>query len=287
MRSLILLSLLSSIQIHSHSDCLPESELRFPLTFQKGVDASIEMRVEQQIHHFTEVMAPEVKRLTGKELKVELDWGNPRVNASATRDEKNNPVLIILGGMARHPQLTYDGFYGILCHELGHYLGGAPKKKRGRSDKLSWSSAEGQADYYATSKCLPLIFKNPLKSINPNDVAEKKEVDLAFELCRGESSCVRMGLAGLSMARVFASLKNYYDLPSLEVQDHFNAWETELGHPQPQCRLDTLKAGILCSVSPRDPFDNLDPSVGACYSYKDEGGVGERPRCWYRPLSHP
>ncbi len=286
MKFLLLMTLLS-VHAERINYCLPESDLQFPLSFQKGIDSATEMRVEQQIQHFTKVMKPEVKRLTGKDLKVQLDWGNPRVNASATRDDENNPVLILLGGMARHPQLTYDGLYGILCHELGHYLGGAPKKKRGRSDKLSWSSAEGQADYYATSKCLPLIFKKPLKSINPNDVAEKKEVDLAFEICQGDTDCIRMGLASLSMARVFASLKNYYDLPSLDLQDSFNVWETELGHPQPQCRLDTMKAGILCSVSPMAPFDNKDPSVGACYSFKDLAGDGERPRCWFQPLSNP
>lgn len=272
---------------HLKNDCLPESSLQFPISTFKSVGANQEMSTDRVIQHFKKVMGPIVKKQMGKELIVKLDWENPKVNASATFDDKDNPVLILFGGMARHPELSEDGLLGILCHELGHHLGGAPKKKRGRSDKLSWSSAEGQADYYTTSKCLPLVLKEPLKSFNFDSVAKENEVQKAMSLCEGQTTCARINLAGLSMARVFASLKYYREFPSLEVNDDFQAWETELGHPHPQCRLDTLRAGALCSVSPLIPFDIMDPSIGACYPNRPESEAtnGERPRCWFRPTN--
>jgi hypothetical protein len=222
---------------HASYDCLPESAMSFPIMGQKSGDNDLKMRVDQQLAHFKAVMGPIVKKAIKKDLSLKLDWENPRVNASATRDEADNPILILLGGMVRHPQLTPDGLYGILCHELGHHLAGSPKKRRGRSDKLSWSSAEGQADYYSTSVCLPKVFHKPNYTTNPAHYSDSKEVSYALELCSGVDRCVRVSLAGLSMARVFASLRDYGDLPRLESTDYNEAWETILGHPDPQCRL--------------------------------------------------
>jgi hypothetical protein len=249
--------LLITSTIHA-GDCLPENDLSFPRSYHKDSqdeDLALHMRVENQINHFKSVMSEVVKKQMKKKLIIKLDWDNPRVNASATRDDANNAVLIILGGMARHPQLSPDGLYGILCHELGHHLAGSPKKRRGRSTKLSWSSAEGQADYFSTTSCLPRLFKRPNYSVNPSSYTDSKEVSYALDLCEGKEECARINLTGLSMARVFASLKDYGEFPRLDTKDFNEAWETDLGHPGPQCRLDTYKAGVF----------NLD-----------------RPRCWYK-----
>jgi len=55
--------------------------------------------------------------------------------------------LSIYGGLARQEGMTQDGLAFIACHELGHPLGGFPSNVTG-------FSFEGQADYYATTKCL-------------------------------------------------------------------------------------------------------------------------------------
>jgi len=230
-------------------------------------------------------MNNEIKRQSGKKLIIKLDWENPKVNASATTDDDNNPMIILFGGMVRHPDLTVDGLYTILCHELGHHLGGAPKKFRGNSEKRSWSSAEGQSDYYAATKCLPLVFNQSISTPKMEELADTKELNSAEVTCGNDIVCSRILLAGFSIAKVFASLKDYFQDPSLSLEDRTEVWETDMGHPHPQCRLDTIRSGALCSVSPSLPFDGIDPQIGACYSYKNDGQVdpGARPRCWFNP----
>lgn len=266
-------------------DCLPENDLSFPVTQDKSSDAPSEFQVRRIIERFEKVVQPMVSRYMKKTLKIELDWENPRVNASATRDADNNPVVVLYGGMARHPELSPDGLLGILCHELGHHLGGAPKKLRGTSTKRSWSSAEGQADYFASNKCLPLLFNQPSETVNLDALSNKKQVDSAETRCGNDPVCARIALTGLSMAKVFASLKPFYEEPSLEENDETSVHKTNYGHPYPQCRLDTVVAGALCSVPSTQPFDRLDPYIGACYREKDELAQvpGERPRCWFNP----
>lgn len=266
-------------------DCLPENDLSFPVSSNKSAASTHEFQVRRVLERFQRALQPMVTNHLKKTLKIELDWENPRVNASATRDMKNNPIIILYGGMARHPELSPDGLLGILCHELGHHLGGAPRKLRGMSTKRSWSSAEGQADYFAANKCLPLLFNTPTETVNLDALSNKKQVDSAESRCGNDPVCTRIALSGLSMARVFASLKTFYEKPSLEENDQSQVHKTNHGHPYPQCRLDTVVAGALCSVPSTQPFDSLDPYIGACHRQKDEQAkvIGERPRCWFNP----
>ncbi len=292
-KKLFLITALMSMAMPAHStDCFPENHLDFPAPSRATKKKSLlsfeginEFQANQIIENFKRVISPSVLRQTGKKLIINLDWENPKVNASATRDDDNNLVIVIFGGMVRHPDLTSDGLNTILCHELGHHLGGAPKKFRGYSEKRSWSSAEGQADYYAASKCLPFIFNQSISSPKMDDLASTKELNEVDISCGSDMTCSRILLAGYSVAKVFASLKDFLEEPSLAVKDRRVVWETDMGHPKPQCRLDTIRSGALCAVSPNLPFDLLDPSVGACYSYKSEseGEVGARPRCWFYP----
>jgi hypothetical protein len=56
----------------------------------------------------------------------------------------------VYGGLARHGEITPDGFALVLCHEIGHHLGGVPRY----SGANGWASNEGQSDYFAATKCL-------------------------------------------------------------------------------------------------------------------------------------
>jgi len=271
-----------------HADCFPSNDLSYPVSRRKSlssVESINEFQANQIIINFKSILKNEVRRQLGKEIIVSLDWENPKVNASATLDDNDNPVISIYGGMVRHPDLTVDGLYAILCHELGHHLGGAPKKKRGYSDKLSWSSAEGQSDYYAATKCLPLIFNNSMLSPKIDMLAQTKELATTELECGNDLTCTRILLSGYSVAKVFATLRDYFNEPSLTLRDRNVVWETDTGHPHPQCRLDTIRSGALCSVSPALPFDSLDPHIGSCYEYKNdqEAELGARPRCWFNP----
>lgn len=248
------------------------------------------------IDHFEAVFAPVILSKTNKKLVIKRDWPSDRVNAHATKDMENNYLLSVEGGIARNSEITPDGLWMILCHELGHHFGGAPKQFRGNSQLKSWSSAEGQADYYAATKCFPrlLEFKSEIgeklkhklnevlasrpKEFSRIDSADDEEVSLAIKKCPG-NLCVRMSLAGLSMGRVFASLREGHEWPSLSKEDSFEVLRTITSHPSPQCRLDTIVSAANCKQNPNVDFDVENPRIGAC----KDGEVGARPLCWYAP----
>jgi len=78
--------------------------------------------------------------LLANELVIDKHWEDGTVNAYAS-ENGNNDVISMFGGLARHPAITPDAFYLVACHEIGHHLGGAPKK-----GNTQWASNEGQAD---------------------------------------------------------------------------------------------------------------------------------------------
>lgn len=232
------------------------------------------------------VYRPLFSQKFNKVLTIEGQWEETEVNAHATRDLEDNPIVEVPGGLARHPLLTEDGFLLIICHELGHFLGGAPKMLRGESKKVGWSSAEGQADYFAANKCFKTLLVHQQweqnEQVPPGLFTLQDEKEVA-ELC-SDSACKRMLFASLSVAKMFAAVKWESVTPSLTSPTTREVEETSFFHPSAQCRLDTFVAGWFCPKSPGDEFDDLDPTRGACL---DEGNATEspfkRPSCWFRP----
>jgi hypothetical protein len=217
-----------------------------------------------------------VFRAAGRTLTVQADWNDARVNAYATRDELQNPVLVAPGGLARFPGVTSEALTAIFCHELGHFLGGAPKARRGSSEKLSWSSAEGQADYFAATKCMKRLFSDAVENRARLARLPAERQSALRETCGTDTQCMRIAAAGEDAARVYAAIRNARP-PSLRQRDGERPAQVNLGHPSPQCRLDTFVSGALCDAPAEADFDERDPEVGACRS----GTPGARPGCWY------
>lgn len=258
LRMITLVTLIFSARLHAAEQCFPESQQRYPVSHKKGLSEGVsEFEARSLIDRFNRTIAPIVKRERSKKLIINLEWENASVNAHCTLDDYDNPVINILGGMIRHPEMTRDGLLLILCHELGHYMGGEPKKFRGRSTLRSWASVEGQADYFATSFCLPLIFNDQVETKAMYEEESEKVVN-AEKRCGG-SDCVRASLAGLAVARLFATLKTGIDTPTLAKEDRYQVPVTLQTHPNPQCRLDTFVAG---------------------------GNSDERPLCWFNPKDY-
>lgn len=141
-------------------------------------------------------------------LIITLEALNPRVNAEINK--KNNEVLIqVMGGMLMHPQMSDETFKLLLCHELGHLLGGPPLKSRN-----GWSSTEGQADYYSSLECVRKL-----------NFDEKTFIESA-----------------LALTRIYAEVTRER-LPRLDTCDERKVERTNYGYPPVQCRLDTLLAG--------------------------------------------
>lgn len=262
--------------------CFPENDLRYS-SKMKGASMN-KAEFNQTIQTVLDKYGPVIKKKYKKKLIIDAEWENDKVNAHATRDDHDNPVISILGGMARHPEMTKDGLTLIICHELGHQFGGAPKQFRGSSSWRSWSSAEGQADYFASTKCLPRMFSDADETKKVISMSDEHSYEQARKKCK-DDKCVRIVLAGLSVGKVFASLKIDWKEPSISINDTFRVHKTEYRHPKPQCRLDTYISGANCESDQESDFDDVDPKVGSCFRAENgyDDSIGARPLCWYHP----
>ena len=280
---IILINLVFSLNImassirykHEEGSCIPFNQLNFNID-NKSLGGLSETDFNFILDQVETVMAPIIKMNLNKNLIIDRLWADGTVDAHTTRDDSNNPVIVINGGLARHPLMTKDGFLLLICHELGHHLGGAPKILRGASGLRGWSSAEGQADYYATMKCLPQFFQQGPESKNVDYERGVVNQNLVLSKCN-DSICARTVLSGLAVSQFFASLVKGTPEPSLLVNDPVKVEKTFYKHPNPQCRLDTYLSGANCDVGIGVPFDLNDPKIGACL--KDQGA---RPMCWYQ-----
>jgi hypothetical protein len=88
-------------------------------------------------------------------LSLDLQWESPFLGAGVTFHEEALR-LVVFGGTARIKNMTVDAFAALICHELGHVLGGPPYQSIPGSE---WSSAEGQSDFFAASQCLPRYYQ--------------------------------------------------------------------------------------------------------------------------------
>ena len=103
--------------------------------------------------------------------------------------------MVVLQGITG---MSKDVLNLVLCHELGHFDGGLPKKFRGYSQMLSWSSAEGQADYFSTSVCFREVIES--EAPGPTNSAPSYEAELSpSQICKTDKVCSRMLVAGFQV----------------------------------------------------------------------------------------
>lgn len=221
----------------------------------------------------------------GGKLVVERKWMDGTVNAYA-RQIEDTWMVSMFGGLARHQAITEDGFTLVVCHELGHHLGGAPKKFR--NGKIVWASNEGQADYWGTMKCLRKVWANEnniaaAKKIKV-DFSVKKKCSATYRDAEDKAICYRASMAGKSLASLFRHLRKLPNAVDFSDPETSEVETTYHGHPMPQCRLDTYFRASLCKVGAYVDVSYVDPSVGTCTR---AGGQiqGSRPKCWYNPKS--
>ncbi|MBC77855.1 MAG: hypothetical protein CME64_17750 [Halobacteriovoraceae bacterium] len=235
------------------------------------------------IDKVSEIYAPIFSQL-GATLKVNRNWDDGTVNAYASRSGSEWNIHMF-GGLARHEAVTPDGFALVVCHELGHHIGGAPKKGGWWSN---WATNEGQADYFATLKCLRRSFRGE----DHNAVLSKMQVpkmvvDTCAEQWTSEEDqliCQRGAMAGHSTAKLFQALRRQTTPPKFDTPDPAVVTTTDHSHPDTQCRLDTYYQGALCQVDELSDVDQDDETVGVCN--RDSGDTsGVRPLCWFAPTA--
>lgn len=266
--------------------CLPENNLLIPVGFSTG--GLTEEKFHKVIDRVAEIYTPVVQQ-QGARLIFNRKWEDATVNASAARDLSRGTdwFVTMYGGLARHSYMTEDAFAVVVCHELGHHLGGFPKKTQAFQVDRKWSSVEGQSDYFATLKCLKKIFEG---QDNETVVADKTiplivkmECEKSFSDKEEQFICQRSAVAGLEVSRFIAVLTQSKTEVDFSTPDKKKVLMIEKDHNKPQCRLDTFFQGSLCDKNPDEALSKTDGNPGAC-TKKNGDMRGLRPRCWMTVL---
>jgi hypothetical protein len=250
-------------------------------TYQKQNQNYSEQDFNQTLDRIDRLYSP-LMRDAGGQLVIERDWNETMVNGFARRERKNF-IIRILGGLLRHKTATLDSFLLVVCHELAHHLGGAPKKREWF--KSSWSSVEGQADYWAAVKCMKRYYQD----LDTSDAWSLALPDSAVKKCRevystrkDQEVCLKTLHGGLIKTLFYQ--RHFPNEPSVSflTPDLNRVRKTSNKHPAPQCRLDTTFQGALCDRSFDIPVSDTDSRVGQCHD-GNRALIGARPLCWYRP----
>lgn len=255
---------------------LPENTLKIPIR-ATSAGGLTEAQFNQVIDKVEGIYSPIIAKMGGK-LVVDRNWTDDTVNAYAQR-QGNVYRVSMFGGLARHEAVTQDGFALVLCHELGHHLGGAPRSS-------SWASNEGEADYYGNLKCLRRVFSSPGATVftraSANDEVAQKACSQSFSKASDKALCLRTSMAGVSLGTLLNILGGGTTPPQFDTPDASVVEQTDDAHPAAQCRLDTYFQAALCARPWTETMSGTDPNVGACT--RSQGfSVGLRPLCWYKP----
>lgn len=272
----IFFSMNASAFVPSNNLSIPENKLN-PTGISKE-------QFESVIDKVNTLYAPIVEA-QGARLIFNRKWEDNTVNASAARDMSRGTdwYVSMYGGLARHPQMTEDGFLMVVCHELGHHLGGYPKKSQPFQVDRKWSSVEGQSDYFATLKCARRVFEG---EDNAAILASKKVSPAVVEGCAKSFSnhadqliCQRSALAGFEVSKFIEVLTETKKPIAFETPDKKKVMMIEKDHNGAQCRLDTFFQGALCDKSVDEDLSKTEGHSGAC-TKKNGDTHGLRPRCW-------
>lgn len=214
----------------------------------------------------------------GLKFVIQRNWTDDTVNATPL-STGTFMAITVDGGLARSNGMTQDGLALVVCHELGHLLGGVP---HGNGDMAN----EGQADYFATSKCLRRVFAEPaarlFSRLSGTDPTAQKACSRVFKEPLSRDICVRSAMAALSASTTTTGWSSVPEVVELNTPDPYRTSVTDNRHMPKQCRLDTQFQGALCAKSVNEEFSDTDPEPGAC-TLAQGYTEGLRPRCWYQP----
>lgn len=219
---------------------------------------------------------------TSNYLKFTLKDSKQAPNAYAAKTADGNWEITVVASLLSLQEQTKASLGIILCHEIGHFLGGEPyvvgvqmtPAVRARAPKKM--SCEGQADYFATGECikqlaniLPDLFDGNHGLINP---LVDHYCDESYREIKERVTCRESLVASYQAIRVYQRIMEELQVPS----SFFGKVENEKSdrtlnyvgeYPDLDCRYETFIKGALCS--------GLNESV--CNDIK-----WKRPACWFQ-----
>lgn len=192
-----------------------------------------QQKADQIALHLFSLYHAEVFKTTRMPLQLETRWEDPYYGASALKGTPPGVIAIFArGGMIRTPEMSEDILALVFCHELGHALGGTPYQSTPGSE---WSSIEGQADFFAASRCLPTYFNSRSSTPIPTIELQKKILDTSLAAVRFFQKYSFLNEESVALEK---------QAPEVATQLNLNSY------PSLQCRLDTFKAGAFCAMEP-------------------------------------
>lgn len=190
--------------------------------------------------------SPDVAALGGT-LDVVPAWDSDEVGARSAQSGTRYKTWVH-GGLARRPEMTDDALILILCHEMGHFFGGAPLGGNGLA-------AEGQADFFALNVCLKRLWATGDNSPAVSSDSDPELDTTSIAACEAQSVAdtgwlCRRSLRAAWAAMHMAAARRDLEAPAFATPDVSVALQTLLGYPPHQCRLDTMAAGALNAERP-------------------------------------
>ena len=232
-----------------------------------GAGAALTQEDFNQVIDRVEGLYPVTEK--GEKITVNRLWMGSAIGDHAIRipvSTLENPVVAITGTAAKDASITKDAFAMVVCHEFGHHLAKGPRI--GFRKLESWSAAEGEADYWATSKCLKAYFsKYEDKESNPEDLPLELKgrcEDLNTDP-KELFQCYRASAAVVSLSKYLVDKnKSQVDFSSKAPAVKELVRRFRKDGFRDQCRVDTWLAGVYAGSS---------------------AAHGERPGCWYFGVS--
>lgn len=270
--------------LHGQSGFMPENNLRIPVgeNLMGGIS---EVQFNNVMDKIFNLYAGTVAK-TGRKFVIDRLWTDATVNAYADQNTAGIDTIHMFGGLARHQETTEDAMALVACHELGHHLGGAPRKSDPSTGSLIWAANEGQADYWGTMKCLRHYFEGDnnasvMQNIQvPNDVSNKCQ--MIYKNADEMAICERSAMAGLALGRLLNAISQGTSQVSFITPDKSIVAKTFDAHPQAQCRLDTYYQASLCDHGFAEVVSQTDANTAVC-SLRNGNQIGNRPLCWFKP----
>ncbi len=245
------------------------------------------------------IYTPIIERL-GYKFMIEGDWLSTRTNAYSNQ-KYDTKYIRLFGGYAR--KLGPGVFLQVVCHEVGHHLGGFPYKSfiGGASIiNVSWSPTEGQADYFASLYCVRKVLADDTNRVIDvgglellpekvkKDCKQQFKKPLDFEICLKnikislDAHKFRLHHSGENDSQtngVGSTLKFSNEVVDVTRQDHASSL----------CRLTTSYQASLCNFEglQQNDFISFDNEfAGVCHE-KHGDKIGARPKCWFKSEFQP
>ena len=238
---------------------------------------------EQIINNAKAIYAPLSITTFNKPLYFKIS--ESQTIGGSAHHEVDHLAIVLDKGLFQTSRLTPDGLRMLICHELGHLFGGAPRRNvppewdgPSAHDGLSLMTSEGQADYYASLVC----FKKLLALEAPDSprpdyqrvgirLKHKCEIEAGFKNNELQM-CLRAGLAGED----FLKLTFEFPISCEKFDDSIAPGLIRDFYPDRQCRLDTILNGALCSEKQVLVLDFDQMENNGC-----DQEYAKRPACWF------